>query len=344
MKDSRLDRVRKAAAEVGAVGALIHNPIDLGYLTGLNLSAGLLFVGKEARLYVDGRYLEACSSAAPMPVSPLKDEVFGELPKGAIAFDSETTPYQTYQKWAAKLKLTPVPSLMKRVRSVKEPIEIERLRAAAALCGKGYDYLLTRLREGVEERELAREFELFCLGEGGEALSFEPIIAFGEHGAYPHYRSARTPLKEGDAVLLDLGFRVDRYQSDMTRVVGFGPLKPEIKKIYRIVREAMEAALAILKPGVTASKLDRAAREVITEAGYGEAFCHSLGHGVGLEVHEHPVLRDSEPYSKVAMEAGMVITIEPGIYLPGVGGVRLEDTVVVTGKGYESLTNRPFTP
>ncbi len=344
MHDARFDRVRAAIAKAGAIGALIHHPVDLGYLTGLNLSTGLLFIGEEEKLFVDGRYLEACQSAAPVPVAPLKEALFETLPKGLIAFDGETTSFETYQKWSKSLTLVPLAGMMKGVRAVKEPQEIDRLRRAANLCSSGYDHLLTQLREGVEEREVAREFELFCLRAGGEALSFEPIVAFGEHGAYPHYHSDGTPLAKGDAVLMDLGFQIDGYQSDMTRVVFFGTPAPEMKKIYGIVKQAMDAALSILKPGVTAGELDRAARSLIQEAGYGEAFCHSLGHGVGLEVHEHPILRDTDPYKDVAMEKGMIITIEPGIYLPGVGGVRLEDTLVVTGSGWESLTQRPFAP
>ena len=341
MHDRRFDRVREMSGN--AIGALIDNPIDLAYLTGLNLSAGLLFIGEDERLFVDGRYLEACQAAAPMPVAPLKETVYQDLPEGPIAFDSERVSYQVYQKWSKDLTLVPVPGLMKQVRAVKEPQEIERLKKAAELCSRGYDYLLTQLREGVSERALGCAFELFCLQEGGEALSFEPIVAFGAHSAYPHYHSDATPLHEGDSVLLDLGFQLERYQSDMTRVVFFGTPPAEMEKIYSIVKEAMEAALALLKPGVTAGQLDTAARDLITKAGYGEAFCHSLGHGVGLEVHEYPVLRNADPYKDVEMEEGMVVTIEPGIYLPDVGGVRLEDTVVVTADGWESLTQRPFT-
>jgi len=316
-----VDRIAKIQGEVKRRGwdaILICEPIDLFWATGLPLSAGKLWVGEEVALEVDGRYREM---AMDWPLVP-KIEM-----KGRVGFDSATM--SVAQRDDCKGDLVGEPRLMQQIRAVKDEEELKALRKAGALAERGAQFVAERLRPGVSEIEMARELEIFWLQNGGERLSFEPIIAFGSNGSRPHHHCSSRRLKEGESVLCDMGVQVDHYQSDLTRL----PWKGDLEEIESIVAQAKEAAEQRVKPGVAVRDLDKAAREIIAEAGYGEAFCHGLGHGVGLEVHELPLVRDVEG----VLEAGMIITIEPGIYLPGRGGVRLEDTLLVTETGFERL-------
>jgi Xaa-Pro aminopeptidase len=330
----RLDRLREKMSEVNTF--YVDDPINLYYLTGLQLSAGkLLITAEEATLLVDGRYIELASQAeGPFEVELAGDKWRDQL-KGPVGFDSHLLCYEV-----AKGLDRGFPSLLMELRAIKEPEEIELLRRAGALCSRGYDHAASLLTEGISELEVARQLEIFWLEEGGEKLSFDPIIAFGSNSSRPHHHTSARRLKEGEPVLFDMGVQLESYQSDMTRVRFFGTPDPEMEKIYAIVKEAFEAARDLCRPGVTAGELDGAARDRITDAGYGKQFSHSLGHGVGLDVHELPILRGAPPQAEKQLEEGMVITIEPGIYLPELGGVRLEDTFVVTADGCESLTCR----
>lgn len=347
---SRIERVRQMAVKEGVDLFYCDNPIDLYYLTGLQLSAGQLILSSaEAHLIVDGRYLERAQRDAPVPVlDQAKEKIASLVERGnKLGFDANQLTYSGYQRLRDALEgveVVPLDALMLRLRSIKDSEEIERLRRAAALGSRGFDYARSLLKEGISEMEIAKQLEIFWLREGGDRLAFDPIVAFGVASSMPHYRAGNSCLKRDQVVLLDIGVQLASYHSDMTRVCFFGKVDPEIEKIYDIVRRAFQAAAALCRPGVTCGELDRAARQVIEEAGYGDYFCHSLGHGVGLEIHEYPVLRGSAPHADVPVERGMVLTIEPGIYLPGKGGVRLEDTFVVTEEGCESLTCREMEP
>ncbi len=334
-----MKRIEAARATLGKLdGILVDSPIDLYYLTGLELSLGrLLITQKEATLFVDGRYFEKCQKESPIPVV-LWDRKSPLPITGKVGFDSLYTTYNEYQTLCKlDVKWEPLCGPIQKLRLIKEPAEIEKLRVSAALCAQGYDYVLTLLKEGVIEEEVAMELELFWRKIGGEELSFEPIIAFGENSSLPHHRPSKRALQHGDLVLIDIGVRYDHYHSDMTRVTFFGEPTTQMEEIYSIVKEAYVAALALCRPGQEMAVVDRAARQLIESRGYD--LPHSLGHGVGLEVHEMPRIYAS---SEGTLQAGMVITIEPGIYVPGFGGVRLEDTIVITGDGYESLTCRPL--
>ncbi len=317
---------------------IVDNPTDLFYLIGKELSLGRLVIAQSnAILYVDGRYYEACKESLEIGVEELAEAAIeGER----IGFDANFTTFANYEK-LTKLKgeLVPLSNPLLTIREVKEPGEIEFLRAAAALGSKGYDFVVSLLSEGVTEEELAIELELFWRKAGGERVAFAPHVAFGENSAYPHHHAGKRPLKQGDLVLIDIGVVLNHYNSDMTRVVFFGEPDPELQKIFHIVHQAQLKALEICKPGTLIADLDQAARSHIASKGYGEFFLHSLGHGVGLDIHEAPGIRKN---GEGILKEGMVITIEPGIYLSGTGGVRLEDTVVVTSNGFENLTNRPI--
>lgn len=336
----------------------IDNLTDLFYLTGLELSAGQLLVDiTQAELIVDGRYIYACKQSSPFPVTlqenGLMEKRLNELANQGpfhLGFDSNCTTYAEYMRLSRvvnavnknnkKIELIALDSSLKQQRAVKDSTELAALRDAAILGSKGYDYVCTLLKEGISEEEAALELEIFWRRAGGEELAFKSIIAFGANSAMPHHRSGKTTLKKGDTILIDIGVKLNHYNSDMTRVLFMGQPDPKMKEIYGIVKEAQQAALDLCKPGVVVADLDRAARALITSRGYGEAFSHGLGHGVGLEIHEFPIIKQIPSAEATHLEEGMVITIEPGIYIGGLGGVRIENTVAITRDGFEDLTKR----
>lgn len=351
---TRLERLRQLLASMPCDALLIEHPTHLFYLTGLELSAGkLLVTQQEACLIVDGRYFEKSSQQTLYPVQLLKDSILKELITGSdihqLGFDKYQTTYHAYltlsqlavdlKSKSYALEIVPVDSVVQQLRLIKDSDEIACLRRAAQLGYEGFECVVSLLREGVSETELAFELEFFWKKRGASRLAFDSIIAFGPNSSMPHYRAGNTQLQLHTSVLIDIGVVLAHYHSDMTRVVFFGNPPPMIQEIYSIVEEAKARALTLCRPGTLVGELDHAAREWIASKGYNENFTHSLGHGVGLDIHEPPTIRETGLYSSMPLQPGMVITIEPGIYLPGIGGVRLEDTVLITDKGYENLTN-----
>lgn len=347
MYKQRLDNVVALLPSLDCQGLLVEHPTDLLYLTGFSLSAGKLLVSSQrTSLVVDGRYYESCQNVAPCDVEKLEEgfleKWIAALSIKKLAFDSKTTSYQRYIQLhdaiGKEIALIAVDEPIRPLRLIKDAAEISIMRTAGKLCVEGFNYIALLLKEGVVEEDLALELELFWKRQGAKKMSFDPIIAFGANGSMPHYRAGKGILKKGMSVLIDIGVTWDHYQSDMTRVLFFGEPDPRIKEIYAIVEEAKRRALVLCRPGTLVRDLDDAARSYIADHGYGDKFTHSLGHGVGLDIHEYPLIRTTGASSQLALQAGMVITIEPGIYLSGVGGVRLEDTVLITDKGYEILT------
>lgn len=347
----RIEKLQKLLQKFQVDALIIDQPIDLYYLTGQQLSLGRLIVSESSSLlFVDGRYFEACKKKAPLEVRLTAgygaESEFGKwwlFQNKKVGFDAD---YTTYAEFEALLKLQaeliPLKNPLKTLREIKEPSEITLLKRAAELGSRGYDYLVSFLQEGVTEKEAAVALELFWLKEGGDKLAFAPHIAFGEGSSQPHYHISNRPLRRGDTVLIDIGVVLDHYHSDMTRVLFFGEPSDEMREIYQIVLEASKRALSLCRPGVKIADVDHAARGWIEEKGFKQYFTHGLGHGVGLQIHESPRIHSIGQDAMRPLQEGMVITIEPGIYLPEVGGVRLEDTLVITKTGYENLTNRPL--
>ncbi len=338
----RIQKLRHHFKRWKVEGCLIEDPTDLFYLTGLHFSLGTCVVTQEkAHLMVDGRYFEMAKKESPCDVVLSSKEALTSLlkPMSSLAFNSLLTSVER-QKQLGKLyrgTLRGVVSPLKEIRAIKEPAELRALKKSAALLWKGFQEIKRHLKVGITEKEVALEFEIFCRRHGAEKMAFDPIIAFGKNSAYPHYRAGETRLKKGDIVLIDIGVVVDDYNSDMTRVLFFGKADPRLVFIDTVVKKAHAAALALCKSGAKIEDLDLAARQVAIEAGLKDLLAHSLGHGVGLEVHEYPRLSYQGDDPLVLLEEGMCVTIEPGLYLPGVGGVRHEDTVVVTKKGYQNF-------
>lgn len=349
----RIERVQKALQGMSCNALLVDDPVNLYYLTGINLSAGKMVVHENgAHLFVDGRYLQIAEKLSPVPVTLTSQEqnhfqdYLRDLPSIQIlAFNSETTSYSTYNELKKNLDpiaLLAVDNPIKKMRAIKDDEEITLLRQAALLGNQGFDYICSLIKENISESELATELEIFWKRKGAKGVAFDPIVAFGPNSAMPHYRAGQSRLKKGEHILIDIGVNLDHYHSDMTRVVYFHEPDPKINEIYEIVKKAQLTAISLCRPGVLVSDLDHAARQVIADHGYGEFFNHSLGHGVGLEIHEWPPIRASS--KDIILKKGMVLTIEPGIYLPGIGGVRLEDTLLITYDSYESLTKKSLDP
>ena len=334
----RINKLRKdlELKKLGAV--LIENPVDLLYLTGLQLSLGRLLVTQvNATLFVDGRYIAFAKSHSPCEVLPLEGCL---LPQEKIGFDSSFISVEAFDDLKNKFPLVewvPLCQPLKRLRCVKEKNEIEALRKAQQLTREGLAHVVSLLKEGVTEELLSLEFEFFCKKRGASALSFAPIVAFGENSAYPHHRAGKTVLKKDQVVLIDVGAVVDGYAGDMTRVVFFGKKDPQLLKDYELIQEAQKKAIALAAPGVMFGDLNQIARKTIEDAGCSHLFTHGLSHGIGLETHEYPRLKIAGGEEKLVLEEGMSFTVEPGIYRVGLGGVRYEDVVVVTKEGHETL-------
>jgi Xaa-Pro aminopeptidase len=339
---NRIEKIQKELPGYNVEALYISSPLDIFYCTGLTLSKGTLLIFPDACcLIVDGRYFEACKASATIPVYLDKavtlSTLLGKTHK--IGFDGDFETVNACRKLhesIPQLSWVPISKPCGKARLVKEPEEIEKIEKACRLCQEGFDFLLTQIHEGVTEEELARALEIFWIQKGG-TLAFESIIAFGKNSAFPHARAGKTALCRNETIVVDIGVKRDGYNSDMTRNVFFGTVHPEIEKIAQIVLEAQEEAFLSAVPGISAFELDGVARAVIEEEGYGQYYTHNLGHGVGLEVHEDPYLKHDPAYRNTLLAQGMVITIEPGIYLPGIGGVRIEDTCVIEEKGARSL-------
>jgi len=329
-------RIRFLQEKLGPLeGWITEDPLEIAYLTGLILSQGTFVCTKDhAQIFVDGRYTSYAKQKSPIPIGSENPESFFKA-GAVIGFDADKMSVARHAKLRPDVKWIASINLVSRL--IKDPLEQQLMREAGILAAKGMAFCKAALHPGVSEKEIADDLDYFFKKEGGEGSAFESIIAFGENSAFPHHRSGLRRWKEGELVLIDIGATKARYQSGMTRTYLFDT-KGELEKIYHIVDAAKKSALSICKPGTKIGDLDLAARTLIEKAGYGPLFCHGLGHGIGLEVHEFPSLKNKDPFKDIALEKGMVITIEPGIYKEGLGGVRLEDTILITDQGYENLT------
>ena len=334
-------RIKKVQQQLDVDCLLIDDPVDLFYLTGLTLSIGRMALFPDrASLFVDGRYIEIGKKKAPCEVK-LNQEFVSYLSSAQkVGFDSAFLSCDDFAKLEKQLpqkKWVPLSKPLKEMRAVKEGREIETLKKAARLTWEGFLHIRSLLKEGISESELALEFEFFCRRKGASALSFSPIIAFGENSAFPHHRAGNTKLKKNQIALFDLGAVVDGYAGDMTRVIFFGEADPELQKDYQLIQQAQALAIDAIRPGVQFGELDRIAREYLRKAGVADLFTHGLSHGIGLETHEFPFLRIEGGDRETELTPGMVFTVEPGLYRPARGGVRYEDTVLVTKTGAENF-------
>lgn len=318
----------------------VENPVDIFYLTGVQLSSGIVLVTKSSsRLFVDGRYTEAAKKTSSISVAN-RDPVMikKNLPK-TLYFDQNTISYGRYLDLSKSYggKWMPVDSPIANLRMVKDAGEIKAMKKSSKLLWEGFQFLTKKLKRGMTEWEAMLLLEAYVKANGASGFSFDPIIAFGPNTAMPHYHTGHAKLKASDIVLVDAGVVVDGYCSDMTRTFFVGTPSTKLALVLQTTIAAQKAALSHCKPGVKLKDLDLAARAVMKKAGLEEYFVHSLGHGIGLEVHEGPRLSSKGVDKHVKLLEGMIVTVEPGLYVPGLGGARWEDTIVITSKGYQNF-------
>ncbi len=333
--------------------ALITDDINRRYLTGMKSSAGyVLIFPEQSYLIIDFRYIEKARQVVKhcqlieqeANIFRQMHELFQKHHAKTIAIEAQSLTVQRCENLKAQMKqytfLTDytLSQSLYDLRTVKTAQELEKIKAAQKIAEDALAALLEKLHAGMTEIEIALELDFYMRSHGAEDLSFETIALTGAHTSMPHGVPDERKVQKGDFVLMDFGAVVDGYHSDMTRTVCIGEPSEEMRFVYETVRTAQDTARAFAKSGITGKALDAAARNVIAEAGYGEYFGHSLGHGVGLEIHEYPI---ATPNRDTILPVGGVVTIEPGIYLPGKFGVRIEDFVHITKNGCENLTNIP---
>lgn len=337
----------------------IDDPIHITYLTGLKVSRGIILISmKRAWILLDSRYGLGLSSSSRDAewVTVVADEtsVRDQLLRqeltaidGVVGFDGQSVCFRQAEHLrtlcGSSCSLNDAKALFAILRRPKDEKEIAKISAACQLCCAGFSYLLQQIREGVSERELALQLTLFWLQQGADCLSFDPIIAFGPNSACPHWKSGETKLEPNSIILIDIGVQLEGYQSDMTRVVFFKEVSQLLRKYALHVEEAYTIAAQAALPGVLPYSLDEMVRNYFGSVGLKEAFVHGLGHGVGLQIHESPRLNPNNPHEQ-ALIPGDIITIEPGLYCKGQGGIRLENTCLVTEEGAISLMELPLAP
>jgi Xaa-Pro aminopeptidase len=351
----RLLQARQALAKRGLDALLITQPENRRYLSGFtgedddpfSPAAWLLLTQDKAVLMTFFTNLAWAKSEAPLfdivrvmaTYQATTTELLLASPVKKIGFEARYMPVAIYDDLRDTLgegkKLIAADGLIDDLRMVKEPEEIRLITEAASIADAALADVIGHLLPGQTEIEIAWKLEKYMREHGAEGIAFETIVASGPNSALPHYRSGQRPIQRGEPLLIDMGAKVHGYRSDITRTFVYGEPTMQFTQIYEIALEALEAAETAARPGMTGRELDNIAREIIIDAGYGDNFGHGLGHGVGLAIHERPRVGKS---SDDALAPNMVVTIEPGIYIPDWGGVRIEDTVVIRPNGVEVLT------
>jgi Xaa-Pro aminopeptidase len=349
---SRIARAQESLQKADLDLYLVNHLPHVRYLCGFSGSSGMLLVSRtRAEFYTDSRYAEQVrhevkGARCIVPKSGQLIAAVAESPlvrqgHPRLGFQGRYLNVEAHNRLRQALSgtlLVPADELVEPLTTVKDPREITRIERAARIADKAFERILKIIRPGLRELDVARELEYIMLQLGSEGKAFTTICASGARSALPHGDASKKKLEAGDFVTLDYGALVAGYCSDITRTVVLGRATPRQKRLYRIVQSAEASAVARVKPGGSTQAVDRAARQIITRAGFGSKFGHGTGHGIGLEVHQGPYL---SPRTDGVLKAGMVVTVEPGIYIPGYGGVRIEDDVLVTSRGHRVLTTAP---
>ncbi len=344
----RLKKLILALKKNSRLPYLVSDLVNIRYLTGFTGSYAYLIVGKDISFFIsDSRYEEYARSILPKRVEFIlqKDDflaslkaIMKRLGRKELYLEEHSIPLSVYQNMKKNVRgiaLKPGGDEVNRIRMVKDEVEIALLRKAADITDACVDHLRKIIKPGIVEWDLAVEIEHFYRTHECKKQSFDCIIASGPGSSMPHYStSTEKKIRPGEVLLVDMGCEYKGYNSDLTRTMFVTSIDPTLERVYLIVKRAQEEALRSVRPGISVEKLDAVARNIITEAGFGERFGHGLGHGIGMEVHELPAVRKGD----LKLKKNMVITIEPGIYLPGIGGVRIEDMVLVNSDGGEALT------
>ncbi len=351
----RLARLRSEMADLEVDAFLVSDPLNRLYLSGFTGSSGYLLITQtDAVLATDFRYVEQAANESPSYMvhrtrsgEPWLPEVAARLGVRTLGFEADYVSVNAHAKFTASLEesddtgdvhLEPTSGVVEVVRGVKDAEELALIKRAVNIAHSAMAAASSVLKPGITEKQIAWRIERELRRLGAEGPAFDIIVAAGPNGALPHHRADDTVVKNGDAVVIDMGALYRGYRSDMTRTFSVGEPDDKFSSIYGIVLRAQRAAIAGAKPGMTGKDIDSIARDFISEAGYGDEFGHGLGHGVGLAVHERPMI---VPTSEDVIEDGMVFTVEPGIYVSGWGGVRIEDMVVMENGRARVLTGSP---
>ena len=349
---ARRNRLRKLIEQAEVDALLVTNFKNVTYLTGFTGDDSFLLVTANGETLIsDKRYTTQLEEECPglnleirgpgermLPVTVSVIENAGVKRLGIEAESATVSLERTLAKDLGGHEIVPTESLVERLRIVKDKDEIEATRRACRQAERAYEVVRALITPEMTELDVAAELEYQARRFGAKALSFPAIVAVGPRAALPHATPTGTRIKSSDFMLVDWGANSGLYMSDLTRIIVTAKISPKLRKVYGVVLTAQLAAINAIRPGVTCEEVDRVARKVISKAGFGKAFGHGLGHGTGLEIHEAPRLAEGQ---KTKLQPGMIVTVEPGIYLPGWGGVRIEDDILVTRTGHEVLSNVP---
>ncbi|MFJ7746137.1 M24 family metallopeptidase [Peribacillus sp. NPDC097295] len=344
---NKLERLRASMEKVNVDGLLITSTYNRRFMTDFTGSAGVVLISqKGAKFITDFRYIEqAGKQATGFEIVQHTGTIIEEVGKQAkemniskLGFEQDHMNYATYKAYEKAIdgQLMPLSGVIENLRLIKTTSEIKILKEAAAIADAAFTHILDFIRPGITELDVSNELEFFMRKQGATSSSFDIIVASGVRSALPHGVATDKIIEKGDFITLDYGAYYNGYVSDITRTVAVGKPSEELINIYDIVLEAQLRGMAGIKPGMTGKEADALTRNLIEEKGFGQYFGHSTGHGIGLEVHEGPAL---SLRSDIILEPGMAVTVEPGIYLPGIGGVRIEDDTIVTLDGNEALTH-----
>jgi Xaa-Pro aminopeptidase len=350
--ETRRSNLRKLLKKAGVDAMLVSNYTNVTYLTGFTGDDSYLLVTPKKEIVIsDSRYttqleqecpgLEVHIRANTTPILDASVEVMRAAKVSSLAIEGDAMTVAAYENLSEKSPSTALgitSGLVEQLRAIKDKIEIDEIRLAARQAEKAFTVLRASLRPEMTEKEAADLLEHQMRLFGAKCAAFPSIIGVGPNAALPHYRPGQAKIGDDDFVLVDWGATARHYRSDLTRVLVTGKISPKLERVYGVVLTAQQQAIAAIRPGITGREVDQVARGIIADAGFGKHFGHGLGHGVGLDIHEAPRMNAT---CDRPLEVGMVVTVEPGIYLPGWGGVRIEDDVLVTKTGHEVLTNMP---
>jgi len=355
---SRIDRLRKVMVVADWDAIVVSNLTNVRYLTGFTGSAGIVLVTPDATVFVsDGRYRDQSAAEIGAAGVDARIEIVAADPDSVIAdaaavagvtrlgMEAQSVTWAQQQRWQSELfgsgELVATHGVVEELRLVKDAGEAARIRTACAIADAALAEVRHRLAQQPSEIEFGLELDATMRRLGAADVSFETIVASGPNSAKPHHHPSHRTIESGDLVVIDFGALIDGYHSDMTRTVAVGDVGLERLRMLEVVLASQQAGVEAVAPGVSASDVDAVCRAVIDEAGWGDAFLHSTGHGVGLDIHEEPRVSGR---STATLVAGHVVTVEPGVYLPELGGVRIEDTLLVTDDGCDRLTLAPKNP
>jgi Xaa-Pro aminopeptidase len=344
---SKLDALRNTFQKHGIDGLLVASPYNRRYITNFTGSAGIALITEEKALFItDFRYTDQAAKQAEgfeiiQHTLPIQQEAAKQAQRLGIkklGFEQDYMAFATFKAYeeAMQAELIPVSNIVEELRLIKSEAEIKILKVAADIADAAFKHILDFIKPGLTELEVSNELEFFMRKAGASSSSFDIIVASGERSALPHGVASEKVIEKGDMVTMDYGALYNGYISDITRTVAVGEPAPKLKEIYNVVLEAQLKGVDEIKPGMTGKEADAISRNYIAEKGYGDYFGHSLGHGIGLEVHEAPSLSYR---SETVLQPGMAVTVEPGIYIQGLGGVRIEDDIIITQDGNELLTH-----